>query len=236
MVACLLERRAVHPIAVSAADAGLGLRHNAALACVSRKFQSPLAPPKNVPHHSFTMPPPHPVAEILRDITSARKRPWILILLGFFLICAAWKTKLGAPREPKRPPDTIEYHYTEWRRHVTAVSRGTPTDRFSIRAILARIESKISPRERHELITEHENALIRLGYFDDFRFDTKGADVGKLMSQFYTNTLNTDLHIYYFRISILLSGQKTIQITAPKEDIPKLAAIFRQLVSADTNR
>ena len=180
---------------------------------------------------------PHPVAEILRDITSARKRLWILILLGFFLICAAWKTRLGAPREPKHPPDTIEYHYSEWRRHVTAVSRGTPTDRFSIRAILARIESKTSSRERHELISEHETALVRLGYFNDFQFDAKDGDVGKLMSQFYTNTLNTDLHIYYYTISVIFSGQKkAIHITARNDDIPKLEAIFKQLAGAQTNR
>ncbi|HUS36461.1 MAG TPA: hypothetical protein VM680_14005 [Verrucomicrobiae bacterium] len=182
------------------------------------------------------MAPLHPVAEILRDITSPRKRPWILVLLGLFLVCAAWKTKLGAPRELERPSDTIEYHYNEWRRHVTALNRAPARSRFSVNALLSRLEPKTSPRERREKINEHELALMRLGYFSDFNFDPKDADYSKLMLQFYTNTLNADLHIYFPTAIATFGDHTNIHITARNDDIPKLEAIFKQLASAQTNR
>lgn len=173
----------------------------------------------------------HPLVEILRDITSPRKRPWILILIGLFLVSAAWKTKLGAPREPTPPPETVEYHYREWRRHVTAWSRRNQTNRFSIHAIVNRLEGNISLGQRHDKIQEHEAALVRLDYFGEFNFDPKGADVSKLMAQFYTNTLNTDLHLYVWTASATYTSRTNIHITARIEDIPKLQSLFNQLTN-----
>jgi hypothetical protein len=108
------------------------------------------------------------------------------------------------------------------------------TTRFSLYAIISRLEGKTSERERYEKIKEHEAALIRLDYFGDFDFDTKGADHFKLVSQCYTNTLNTDLHIYYFRTEITFGDTTNIHIAARFEDIPKIQSIFNQLTNQNT--
>jgi hypothetical protein len=167
-----------------------------------------------------------PLAEILRDITSPRKRPWLLLLIGLFVVSAAWKTKLGAP---ERPPDTIEYHYAEWKRHLAILhsNRGTPDSRFSLRTVIPFIEEKLSDRERHTKISEHETALIRDGYFAELRFDT--AEPIKIISQLYTNTLKTDLEHRWTASTVYYRDRTNVCITARTEDLPKLQSLVKQL-------
>jgi hypothetical protein len=180
------------------------------------------------------MPLPQPVLEILRDATSPRKRPWLLVLFGLFLLCAAWKMQLGTPQPPRSPPDTIDYHYTQWLRQVDALHRDRPTNRVSINSLEWFLDGKPSTHDRYEQIEEHETALIRLGYFEEFRFDTKGAAPMPILLQFYTNAMRTDLK-YYWTASTVYHPQTNICITARKQNIPAIAAIFKHLDNARTN-
>ena len=177
---------------------------------------------------------PEPLLEMLRDATSPRKRPWLLVLFGLFLVCAALKTKLGAARPPRPPPDTIAYHYSQWLRQVDALHRGQPTTRVSINSLEWVLDGKPSTGDRYKKIEEHETALIRLGYFEEFRFDTKGAAPTPILLQFYTNAMHTDLK-HRWTASTVYHPQTNICLTARKQDIPAIESIFKHLDNARTN-
>lgn len=178
---------------------------------------------------------PHPLLEILSDATSRRKRPWLLVLAGFFLVCAAWKMQLGTPKPPRPPPDTIDYHYAQWLRQVDALHRGRATNRVSFNSLEWLLDGRPSTDERYKKLEEHETALIRLGYFEEFRFDTKGAAPAPILLQFYTNAMRTDLK-YYWTAATVFHPQTNICITARKQDIAAIKYIFRHLDNTRTNR
>jgi hypothetical protein len=179
---------------------------------------------------------PNPLVEIIRDATSGRKRPWLLVLIGFFLVCSAWKYKLGAPRPPTRPPDTIEYHYGQWLRHLHVLHRGGPAGRFTLEGFIDRFEEKISTSDRFDKVQEHEVALFRLGYFAEYRFETKGRDPKKIIMQFYTNAMRTDLRYNWNVSTVFTHDQTNVCIVARTEDIPKITEIFHQMDNPATNR
>lgn len=173
--------------------------------------------------------------EILRDLTSARNRPWILIAIGFAVILAAWKFKLGEPRPAlnRRGPDTIEYHYQQWlheRRYLGRRPKG-----WNLTTLNWYLDGKPTLGERMNAFEEHQEALIRLGYFDERHFDWHGSDLGKFFFKFTQRAAQTDLK-GEFRAGWAPNGSSTnVSIIARKQYMPIIESIWNEMTRASTN-
>ena len=181
------------------------------------------------------MPPlPAALSEVIRDFASPRKRPWLLVGLGFILVLTAWKTKLGAPRTPRPEPDTINFHYYQWLHHKENLYWHDPP-RISVKRLTWHLDGKPSSSDRFERIERHELALIRLDYFEERAFDWRGGDLGKFLTAFSGQAAKTDPDLRW-SVRGFQSQETSVYFTARKQDIPAIESIIRQVERGRTNR
>ena len=171
--------------------------------------------------------------DILHDAISPRKRPWILVAIGFVLVIAAWKNKLGSPREPKAPPDTIEYHYDQWLHHKANLVWGIETNELNLKKAVWHMDGKPTFTERREKMEAHEIALLRHGYFEERSFGLPFTNVSMFMTEFQKQADASGLDDRYsIRFQI---PQTNVLFTARAEDLATIELIMKQAFRASTN-
>ena len=172
--------------------------------------------------------------DILNDAVSPRKRPWILVAIGFVLVIAAWKNKLGSPSEAKAPPDTIEYHYDQWLHHKENLVWGIETNSLNLKKVVWHLDGKPKFSERREKIEEHEIALIRHGFFEERSFGVYVTNVPTFVTEFEKQAEASGLADRY-SIRFTTFPRTNAQFTARREDLEKIELIMKQVFHASTN-
>lgn len=171
--------------------------------------------------------------DIMHDAVSPRKRPWILVAIGFVLVVAAWKNKLGSPRRPEPPPDTIEYHYDQWLHHKANLIWGIETNALNLKKVVWHMDGKPTFTDRREKMEQHEIALIRHGYFEERGFGLPITNASMFMTEFERQAKASGLGD---RFSIRFTFPQTnVLFTARPADLEKIELIMKQAFRASTN-
>jgi hypothetical protein len=173
--------------------------------------------------------------DILNDAVSPRKRPWILVAIGFVIVIAAWKNKLGSPRQPKAPPDTVEYHYDQWRHHKANLIWGIETNALNLKKAVWHMDGKPTFTARREKMEEHEIALIRHGYFEERSFfGLSVSNLSTFETEFQQQAEASGLDERY-SMRLQSFPATNVLFTARPEDLEKIELIMKQVFRASTN-
>jgi hypothetical protein len=155
-------------------------------------------------------------------IVSRKNRAWVLGAIGLILISAALKTKLGTSRPE---PDTTAYHYSQWLHQTENLGyTGNFTNRISFKKIIWYLDGRPSFHGRVEKLEKHQNALIRLGYFQERAFDFKGIDPAKFMNAVSDRARQAGLVIVFSH-----SQDTTAHIIVRNEDMAAIEAIVKDI-------
>jgi hypothetical protein len=175
--------------------------------------------------------------EVIRDLTSRKNRPWHLVAIGFILVITAWKTKLGVPGVPRPEPDTIEYHSAQWLHEKQNLVWGIATNKFNIKKLTWYLDGKPTFDARHQNIERHEVALIRLGYFEERRYDSQGVDLYKIFDAMSKRAREAHLDENWSisAVSAVYNPETNICFVARKADLPAVESIFKQVMRSLTN-
>jgi hypothetical protein len=157
----------------------------------------------------------------LRNLTSRTNRPWLLASVGLILVFAAWKTNLGTPSSSKPEPDTVTYHYQQWKLHREYLPWSAPGRLFSLNNLRWHVGGKLPGDKRLDKIIYHEKALIRLGYFEERSYSWKGnaTDFEKIGNDVHEHAAQSGLEDTWSMSFTHLPGTNII-IIARKQDFP----------------
>jgi hypothetical protein len=179
-----------------------------------------------------------PHREIIRDFTSRKNRPWLLVAIGSILVVSAWKLKLGEPRPDhprRREPDTIAYHYEQWQHERRYLKWGNRPKGFNLHTLSWYLDGKPTFGQRLEAAEQHELALIRLGYFEERKFDWPSGDINLFISNFINQAEQTELKqnwsVHYVRF-----GETNLIFTARKQDMPMIESLYMRLTRSSMNQ
>jgi hypothetical protein len=175
---------------------------------------------------------PEALREILHDAASPRKRPWILVAIGLIVVLAAWKNKLGAPRPAQETPDTIEYHYDQWRHHKANLVWGVETNRLSVRKLVWHLDGKPTFTERMDKVQYHFMSLVRLGYFEERQFMLPETNVPKFKALWNAQTHSN--FVKKLNIEHIFHSGTNVVITARPENMPAIEAMMSEELRASS--
>jgi hypothetical protein len=128
-----------------------------------------------------------------------------------------------------RPADSIEYHRRGWLAAVGELQGRRPGS--TLMMMLRRGVSRLLHRERdpHQLMREHERALIRLGYLAQRDFHlTNQAITRAFSSNFFVRirqTFGTNDSIWIYHS---LTNNGGLRVTVPAKDAGRWEIIFRE--------
>lgn len=177
------------------------------------------------------IPSQHGLREIIRDIASRRNRKWQGVAFLFIVSLLIWKDQ----HRPHEEPDTIDYHYNQWLHNKRNLVWGISTNRLSVKKAVWYLDGKPTFEERMEQIHRHELALIRLNHFADVTFNSKGADISQLLSDFTQRATKSEIEDRWSTY-VTYNPETNINFTARRQDLPILTSLFQESMHSITNR
>jgi hypothetical protein len=128
-----------------------------------------------------------------------------------------------------RPADSIEYHRRGWLESLQQLQGGKPGPTFMamFRRELARLLH--GDRDPHQLMREHERALLRLGYLAERELHLTNQVITRAFrSNFFVRVrqaFGTNESIWMYHA---LTNNGGLRLTVPAKDVGRWETIFRE--------
>jgi hypothetical protein len=171
-----------------------------------------------------------------------RVRVSLLALSGLIVVFLAWSGELGRPRPPKKEiePDTIEYHYERLLQFHARGFQDAPTGirDIDLNKVLWYLDGKPSLRDQFARMNEHYDALDRLGYLEQQRFEWRGTNRDLFVAKLFQNLTNPGLSICT-QIQFEDTNSHGLYIKTRKSDMMLVSNLVQRVnasLVAQTNR